>query len=358
MKVVLLAPTPPPAGGIASWTERYLKAELRDNWSIKLVDEKIIGKRPVFGKDEHKRNLLVEIKRCLTIWKKLSIAIKDEDVKVVHSCIPSKTLSMMREYICAIISRMHRKKFIIHFRCTVPNTTKGRIGKYILRKLATKSDLIICLNQITYDYLDTIVKTKKVIIPNFVSEEEIADQYNVNKKLSTILYVGGVIEEKGAYEMLHLASRFPDIIFRFVGNYSPEILKYINENNMTNVILTGTKNRDEVKHEMENADIFLFLTHYSGEGFSNALVEAMACGLPCLATDWAANKDMIEGRGGIIIAPGDIEAASEAINQMRDENVRKDMSSFNIEKVRTAYSEKVVINRYLDEYDRLAGNNT
>ena len=46
-KVVLLAPTPPPIGGIASWTNRMLMSKLPDGWQIGVVDEKIIGERTI-----------------------------------------------------------------------------------------------------------------------------------------------------------------------------------------------------------------------------------------------------------------------------------------------------------------------
>ena len=71
-KVILLAPTPPPEGGIARWTTRMLNAKLERDWRIELVDEKVIGGREVFG-EKSKRKLFLEIKRCMIIWKNLRI---------------------------------------------------------------------------------------------------------------------------------------------------------------------------------------------------------------------------------------------------------------------------------------------
>ena len=132
MKVILLAPTPPPAGGIAGWTERMLHAELKDGWEVLVVDEKVSGGRQVFGK-EGRKNLWDEAKRCFRIWHDLRMKLRDPDVKVVHSCIPSMTPSMLRELVCASITHARGRKFIIHFRCTVPNTTKGRLGRLVLK---------------------------------------------------------------------------------------------------------------------------------------------------------------------------------------------------------------------------------
>lgn len=47
-KVVLLAPTPPPAGGIAGWTMRMLEANLKNGWKVEVVDEKLIGNTGIF----------------------------------------------------------------------------------------------------------------------------------------------------------------------------------------------------------------------------------------------------------------------------------------------------------------------
>ena len=174
MKVILLAPLPPPIGGIASWTKRMLESHLTGGWQVSVVDEKVIGGREVFGSNT-KRNLFVEIKRSLLIWRNLVAKLLDKESRVVHSCIPSATFSMMREYVCAIITKFFSRKFIVHFRCTVPNTTRTKFGKFILKQLCNISDSIIVLNSQSERFLRGVTKTNIVLIPNFVSFDEISD---------------------------------------------------------------------------------------------------------------------------------------------------------------------------------------
>ena len=50
---------------------------------------------------------------------------------------------------------------------------------------------------------------------------------------------------------------------------------------------------------LDKADVFLFPSYT--EGFSISLTEAMASGLPCIASDVGANQDMLENHGGILI---------------------------------------------------------
>ena len=352
MKAILLAPTPPPAGGIAGWTVRMLEAKLKKGWSLIVVDEKAIGNRQVFGK-AGKRNYFDELRRCHQIWSGLRKELKDPEAKVVHSCIPSVTLAMLREYVCAVITKRRGRKFIIHFRCTVPNTTQGRIGHYVLRKLCNKSDLIISLNQQSSDYLVDITKTPIRLIPNFISADELVNDYEVRDELKTVLYVGGLVENKGVYDCLEIAKRLPDLTFRFVGKGNSEFEEKAQAYNLSNVVFTGQKDRDGVKEELRKADVFLFMTYFRGEGFSNALCEAMAAGLPCVVTDWAANRDMIGDTGGVVVGIKDVEGAVEALKGMKEKNVRKTMSSENIQKVNKSYIDQIVINQYVDAYESL-----
>lgn len=351
-KVILLAPTPPPAGGIAGWTVRMMNAQLKNGWQVEVVDEKVLGNRQVFG-DQSKRKLSAEIKRCLRIWRDLKKALKDKNALVVHSCIPSMTLSMMREYVCACITKARKRKFIIHYRCTVPNTTKGKLGRFMLKRLCNKSDLIITLNTQTNEYLEKITRTPMQLIPNFISENELSASHVIREQIEKVLYVGGVIETKGAFDVLALARRFPQIEFRLVGKASSEMEDFARRNEISNAVFTGPKDRDGVKAELADADVFLFMTYFRGEGFSNALAEAMAAGLPCIATDWAANKDMIGTEGGAVVAVKDVDAAEKALRAMMPAETRKAQSEANINKVKAEYIDSVVIDQYVDVYEEI-----
>ena len=355
MKVILLAPTPPPAGGISSWTKRMMNAQLKNGWEVAVVDEKVIGKRQIFGKAS-RRNLFDETKRCIKIWSGLCRELKDPKAKVVHSCIPSVTLAMMREYVCAYITHLYNRKFIIHFRCTVPNTTQGRLGFFMLRCLCAKSDLVISLNQQSTDLLKRITTTRVCQIPNFVSEEELVDKHDIRNNIKKVIYVGGLVETKGVSDCLKIASYFPEIEFRFVGTGDSKFEQYALDHHMDNVVFLGQLDHESVKEELKKADVFLFMTFFHGEGFSNALCEAMAAGLPCVVTDWAANADMIENNGGVIVPVNNVKEAVNAIKKMRSPVTRDIMSKFNIQKVRETYIDSIVIDQFVVLYNELCGD--
>ena len=352
MKVVLLAPTPPPAGGIAGWTERMMHAKLKGGWEVVVVDEKVSGSRQVFGK-AGKKNLKEEVRRCFRIWRDLQERLKDPEVKVVHSCIPSMTPSMLRESICASITHLRGRKFITHFRCTVPNTTKGRLGHFVLKRLCRKSDMILSLNEQTSTFLQSITDTPIRLIPNFISDSELTETKSISDELKTILYVGGIVEDKGLSDCLSVAKEFPEIEFRFVGKGDSGYEARARDEGLSNVVFVGGKDRNGVREELTNADVFLFLSYFRGEGFSNALCEAMAAGLPCIVTNWAANADMIGNAGGYVVPVKDVDSVCQAISKMKNPDQRRSMSASNMEKVKKHYIESVVIDQYVDVYNSL-----
>jgi len=348
MKVILLAPLPPPAGGIAGWTQRMTEVKLKNQWQVKAVDEKVIGGRSVFGK-ESKRNLLTEAKRCFIIWHNLSKELKQMDSKVVQSCIPAGTTSMLREIVCALITKLHRKKFIVHFRCTLPNMVKTKASVILFKRLVSLSDCVFILNKASDKFVKKHApKTKRFIIPNFIESSSLYRREEFRENIEVLTYVGGVIPEKGCDLIISLAKFFPSKKFKLIGKIG------MNESMFPdNVILLGEQPKDIVQSELKDSDVFLFLSRFSGEGFSNALAEAMAFSLPCIVSDWAANADMVENKGGIVLSNYSIKEAINAIETLESEKTRRKCSAWNYKKILNSYTDTIVTDMYVNAYEEI-----
>lgn len=101
---------------------------------------------------------------------------------------------------------------------------------------------------------------------------------------------------------------------------------------------------------LTDADVFLLPSTH--EGFSNALLEAMACGLPVVATDVGGNAEaLLHETGGLIVAPRDARALAEAILRLAGQRPRlHEMGIANRGRVETHFSLRTSVDRLAQWY--------
>lgn len=352
-KVLLISHFPPPAGGIASWTKRLLAIGLPNGWKIDHINSNTINGRDPF--QNVKRSFKDEYVRSMSIWKQEKEFLKkDKDIQVVHTCIPCTVFGMIRETITGMIAKKYNKKFILHCRCTVPNVVNSGFKRLFWRILTSYCDGIMVLNSKSEIFAKKYSKKSYVeLIPNFVAASELTFDENkqIKKTVENITYVGGVTAQKGCEIIVEAAKEFKDITFNLIGIVSKEIEEL---DAPQNVVFHGNHPTEYVKEQLKQADVFLFLSKYWGEGFSNALVEAQAAGLPCIVTDWAAAADQIENKGGIVIEEQDADDLIEAIRKIKDDTTfRESASKWNVEKVKSSYIDSVILDKYTKFYEKL-----
>ena len=353
INVALLGATPPTSGGIASWTDRMIHSEFFSGEKLFLVDERVDGGREVFG-GESGVKLLVEARRCLRIWRDLIACIKDSDIDVVHSNTPATATSLLREIICASIARLHKCKVVGHFHCTVANMVKSPVHEIILKAYLHLCDAAIVLNRQSSSYLERLSESPIYLIPNFISEKEIQGarfDRPAHRAIRKILYVGGIIESKGVFDVVRIAGNHPEIEFRFAG--AGELPADIHATE--NVCMLGTLDHDELAEEYSTCDLFMFLTRFPSEGFSCALLEAMTFGMPCIVTDWAANADMVGPDSGCVVPCGDLDSVEEVLSKLSDPIVRERIGKRNARTVRKLYGESVVVKEVAAVYRSVSG---
>jgi len=73
----------------------------------------------------------------------------------------------------------------------------------------------------------------------------------------------------------------------------------------------------ELPAVLRASDLFV-LTTEPPESFGIVLIEAMACGLPAIATDYPGVRAVVDDETGILIPPGDSAAAAEALDHLDD----------------------------------------
>lgn len=100
--------------------------------------------------------------------------------------------------------------------------------------------------------------------------------------------------------------------------------------------------RKDVEKLCGTADLFLFASRQ--EGLPVAVMEAMACGLPIVASKIRGNTDLIDnGKGGYLIQPTDTEGFAMAIvSVINNREKAKLMEDYNLKKIKEYSTEKVM----------------
>ncbi|TGK83440.1 glycosyltransferase family 1 protein [Leptospira montravelensis] len=350
IKVLLLSPLPPPSGGDSTWTVMFMENAPKLGVSVSLVNTSLIGQRSESA--GYTYSLFDELKRAFYIWTNLlKILIQLKKTNIVHfnsNCSPK---GLVRDYLSVLLIKLFSIPIVFHCHCNVPDQLKeSRIGFYFLKRIIRLVDKVIVLNSISKNFISTNFHIAADIVPNFINLNLVGWNRNrVVRKLKKITFTGHIRRSKGILEIFKVAKDFPELTFYLIG---PKTESLDTEEPIgSNVKLLGSMEHDQVLEFLINSDLFVFPSHT--EGFSVSMLEAMASALPIVATNVGANEDMIEAKGGIIIPTNDSLALKNAIERMKDTNLRKKMSDFNIAKVKNHYTSDIVLNEYINIYKLL-----
>lgn len=107
----------------------------------------------------------------------------------------------------------------------------------------------------------------------------------------------------------------------------------------------------DIQRRLCEYDLFVFSSKM--EGMPNALMEAMAVGLPCISTDCEFGPgELIEsGRNGLLVPVGDAEKMAEAIRWMENHKDERGKMGREARKITDKYSVDRVVDEYMDYID-------
>jgi len=173
----------------------------------------------------------------------------------------------------------------------VSNSTAGR--EFVVERGANRDDVAVVYNGRNID-------TYRSATPAALHEE-----LDIPADATVIGTVGRLLERKGHFDLLEawvtIAQEVPDAHLVFVGDgpARKDLERRIEELDCADSVhLLGT--RDDVPSLLNAMDIFVFPSHF--EGLPGAVIEAMAAGLPIVATPVDGNSDLIENyRSGLFV---------------------------------------------------------
>ena len=172
-----------------------------------------------------------------------------------------------------------------------------------------------------------------------------------------LLFVGRLNRHKGAGDVIgvlpSLAQRFPrpTLVLLGGGPLREELAALAESLGVSQEVrLPGESDPTPF---LRVADVFV--SAHAVEGMSNALLEAMGAGLPCVATQVPGNVEVIShGQTGLLVEPGKPEELAKAIGRLlADPALRLRMGEAARQRVRDIYSVDAMVAAYRCLFDRL-----
>ena len=182
--------------------------------------------------------------------------------------------------------------------------------RMLFKAMIALSDAVACQGQAYVKFVRNLSPGKRCyFLPNFIFFEEIAGHCAARAMTGPrLVYVGSISKSKGclhAIRLLHeLRRTTPEAKLTLIGKQEPDFATVLAAEDKTNIILTGPLGSEDFGHILGENHYFVFLTHWRGEGHSNALTEAMGRGCVPVATRRGFNE-FILGDVGFLVGDRD-----------------------------------------------------
>lgn len=306
----------------------------------------------------------------LKSFKKLKKIISSEHIDIIdcHNAVVG-AYARIASWQCGIKKIIYSPHGFFFYK---GSPKKNEIFKLVETSLSRITDLLITINEEDYNAAKKMpIRGKAIYVPGIgIDTNNIKKIPNMRVKYhrslgipdnsKVYISVGELISRKDhetairAFAKANLKDSY--YVIAGIGALEPRLKELINKLNMTKkIFLLGY--RLDAKDLMKSSDVFIFPSRQ--EGLPVALMEAMACGLPCLVSKIRGNVDLIdEEQGGYLFKAGDVNDLQKKLLQFNriSPAMLKNMKQYNEKKIEM-FDIKNVRKIMLAEYRALLNRN-
>lgn len=240
--------------------------------------------------------------------------------------------------------------------CTERNYPPARYGERLQRRLkrwAHKADAWVFQTTQQREWYGGAVNDKNAnVIPNAINKEFLQETNEIIEREKTIVTVGSLQEKKNHKLLIEafskIALKYPDykLVIYGEGELREDLISFCKELGVSDrVDLAGFA--ENIPAKIKSASLFVLSSNV--EGIPNALIEAMALGLPCISTRCAGGgaELLVEnGKNGLLVPVKDVEAMTEAMTRvLSDDNLAKTLGK-NAMQLRETLAPEVIYKKW------------
>lgn len=257
------------------------------------------------------------------VYQRVKRILKQEQFDIVHAHEPAAPL------LCPIVLRHSHAINVGTFHAYRETNTVYQMARPLLRPVYNKLDGRIFVSQAVRDFTLPQFPGGFRIIPNGIDFQRFADPdirpiERFNDGRPNVLFVGRLDKRKGFRHLIrafpYIKSEIPDARLIVVGAYDDQdkapFIRYARTQRLRGVHFVGYVSREMLPRYYRTAH--LFCAPSTGfESFGIVLLEAMAAGLPIVASDIAGYRLVLtQAQQGLLVPPEEPEALGRAVVEL------------------------------------------
>jgi len=249
--------------------------------------------------------------------------------------------------IIVLIANMFiRVPLILSERNDPKNDGRSHFIRLLTAILYKMSDRIVFQTAYAKNLFSKAIQKMSIVIYNPASVE--AEKSTDNER-EEIVTAGRLANQKNHILLINSFNRIHDKYSEYtlsiygVGPLKNQLEKHIISLNLQDrVILKG--NSFDLHKEIADSAIFVMSSDYEGQ--SNALLEAMMMGLPCIATNTPGTDELLNEKNSMLVDVGDEQQMADAIEYLiQNPNIRKEIGG-NAKKVISLIGKDIIISQW------------
>jgi len=337
-------------GGIRTVVEGYIEAGLFDEIDCTYVTTHRPGSR------------WTKIAAALSGWAQVAVRLVTLDAPLVHVHLSSRA-SFWRKAVVCLLARLARRPYLLHAHGSEFvqfHEECGPLARAIVRLVLARAQLVMALSDTWRESLARISPRARIeVLRNAVPLPPLDDLRRREDREPILLFLGEMARHKGVFELARAFARVTaklprlKLVYSGTGAALEEVRQLGTELRLDDrMACTGWVELEGKRAALAGATLFVLPSYV--EGMPMALLEAMAWGLPVIATPVGGVPEMLTQEvNGLLVAPGDIDALAAAIARlMSDPPLRARLAAAARETIATRFSLDATVEQLLDIYRR------
>lgn len=316
-----------------------------------------------------KSNMFSELLRIVSDYISFTYSLLFQKISIVQTTTAFYRASIIRDGFFLIIAHLLRKKTIVFFRGWNDQYAHNLSGLSLrLFKLVYfNTNALIDLSEQNVEHLKKLGYKKEVHLETTVVDEDLLENIDVmsltskriKHKKKRILFLSRIEKAKGIYKLLESYQQIKsldndyELIFAGDGNELENLTEKIKLEKIQDVETLGFVQGKQKTELFEQATIFVFLSDF--EGMPNAVLEAMAFGLPVITTNVGGIASVFrDNHNGYLLESYEKENLVKKIESLiKNEELYTKISKNNYKEAQEKLMSNIVAKRMMKIFEKL-----